>query len=795
MPSGTALFVPVEGIQRQMCCIGCQAVCSAIVDGGLGDYYRHRQEFPEQAVAALPPELADLGLFDHPDFQQGFVRPLEGDEREADLILEGITCAACVWLNERHLAELPGISAVQVNYATRRARIRWHEEQVRLSEILGAVAAIGYRAHPYDAQRSEQVALQERRTALWRVFVAGFGMMQVMMYAFPVYVAAEGDMSSTAETMMRWASMVLTLPVVLYSAAPFFQRAWRDWGFRRIGMDFPVALGIGAAFLASVWATVSGSGEVYFDSVTMFVFFLLGARYLEMLARQRAMRGAETLGRLLPAFARRLRPDGGVEEQVPVSALGVGDVLLVRPGETIVVDGRVRAGVSEVNESWLTGESLPVAKEPGSGVLGGSLNGSGMLEVEARQVGEATRLATIRRLIERASAERPRIVTQADRIAVLFTVALLILAALTGIYWWFVEPERALSICVAVLVVSCPCALSLATPIALTVASDVMARAGLLVTRGHAIEALADARHFVFDKTGTLTQGQLQLLKVHCAPGLSAEMALAQAAALELHSEHAIARALVVAAGGALQAARAVVNTPGQGVMGEVDGRRLALGRPSFAAGLAGSEPPQAWLDNAQGSVVFLATEGAWLAGFVLADSVRPQASALIEGLRAEACSLSIFSGDGLRPVQALARALGIADARAELTPEGKHAQLAALQAQGKIVAMVGDGINDAPVLAQAQISIAMAGGTELARHQADILLLGDDLQRLLLGRRIARKTRWIIRENLAWAFAYNFLAIPAAALGWITPWMAGIGMGLSSLLVVLNALRIARTR
>lgn len=795
VPSGTVLSVPVEGIPRQMCCLGCQAVCQAIVEGGLGDYYRHRQAFPEQAESALSPELLELGLFDHPEFQQAFVRPLAGDEREADLILEGITCAACVWLNERHLAELPGVVAVQVNYATRRASIRWHEPQVRLSQILAAVAAIGYRAHPYDALRSEQLAQQEQRTALWRLFVAGFGMMQVMMYAFPAYIAGVGDMSDTAASLMRWASMVLTLPVVLYSAAPFFQRAWRDLRLRRLGMDVPVALGVGAAFVASVWATLSGTGEVYFDSVTMFVFFLLGARYLEMLARQRATRGGEVLGRLLPVFARRLRPDGSVEEQVPLSALMVGDVLLVRPGETIVADGRVRAGLSEVNESWLTGESLPVMKQAGALVLGGSLNGSGVLEVEACQLGESTRLATIRRLMERASAERPRIVAQADKVALWFTLALLVLAALTGMVWWQVEPGRALSICVAVLVVSCPCALSLATPVALTVATDVLARAGLLVTRGHAIEALARADHFVFDKTGTLTQGRLKLERVYCAPGVNETQALAWAAALELHSEHVIARALVTAAGDSVPAAQNVMMAPGQGLTGDVNGMRLVLGRAAFVGNLAGSELPAGWDVTEEGSVVFLAEQGRWLAAFVLSDQVREAAAGLLAGLRAEGCALSIFSGDSSAPVLALASRLGVLDAHANLSPEAKHARLLDLQAQGKVVAMVGDGVNDAPVLAQAQVSVAMAGGTELARNQADLVLLGDDLQRLLLGRRIARKTRAVVRENLIWAFAYNLAAIPAAALGLITPWMAGIGMGGSSLLVVLNALRIGRVR
>ncbi|MDP5240133.1 heavy metal translocating P-type ATPase [Uliginosibacterium sp. 31-16] len=795
VPAGTALFVSMDGIPRQVCCAGCQAVSEAIIVNGLADYYRHRAALPERPEEALPAELQELGLFDHPNFQQSFVRPLVGDEREADLILEGITCAACVWLNERHLTQLPGVSGVQVNYATRRARIRWHEGEIRLSTILAAVASIGYRAHPYDPLRSEELAQRERRSALWRLFVSGFGMMQVMMYAVPVYMAGEGEMSVSVESLMRWASLLLTLPVVFYAAAPFFQRALRDLRLRRVGMDVPVALGVGFAFVASVWATLAGAGDVYFDSVSMFVFFLLGGRYLEMLARQRAMRGAEMLGRLLPSFARRLTKDGGVEERVPANLLVVGDRVLVRPGETIVADGVVRAGHSEVNEAWLTGESAPVLKAVGATVLGGSLNGSGVLEVEAQQVGETTRLATIRRLMERAAAERPKVVEQADRIAGVFTLVLLGLALLSGMYWWQADAARAVPVFVAVLVVSCPCALSLATPVALTVATDAFARAGLLVTRGHAIEALARAGHFVFDKTGTLTTGALRLEEVVCAEGVAREQALSLAAALELHSEHVIARALVLAAGENVCAATRLEIRPGQGLTGRIDGEPHALGCYEHAARLAASDLPFRLVAPEGRTIVYLARQGQWLAAFALADSLRPSAYELVKGLREAGCGVSIFSGDAQPAVAAVAETLGVMDAKAGLAPEGKHAALQALQGRGAVVAMVGDGINDAPVLAQAHVSIAMAGGTELARNQGDILLLNDELGRLLLGRRLAHKTLAVIRENLAWALAYNLLAIPAAMLGWVTPWIAGIGMGLSSLLVVLNALRIARVR
>lgn len=795
IPEETRHYVAIDGVSRRMCCTGCEAVAESIVANGLADYYRHRDALPENRREALPVELQDLGLFDHPDFQKSFVRPIGEHEREASLILEGITCAACVWLNEQHVAGQAGVTGIEINYATRRARVRWDEERIHLSQILGAIQAIGYRAYPYDAERSEQIAARERRSALWRLFVAGFGMMQVMMYAVPAYLAGDGDITPDIQQLLRWASLVLTLPVVLYSAAPFFGRALRDIKLRRLGMDVPVALGVGAAFVASCWATLSGAGEVYFDSVTMFVFFLLCGRYLEMLARQKAIRGVEEMGKVLPAFAERLAawpaPEG---ERVPVSELGPGDVVRVKPGEVIPADGVVVDGHSEANEALLTGEARPVPKGVGSQVTGGSINMGSPLCVRLEHVGDSTRLAAIRRLMERAAAEKPRLVEQADRVAAWFIVALLVLAVVTAVAWYVVDPGRALWVFVSVLVVSCPCALSLATPAALTVATDALARMGVLVTRGHAIEALAQARHFVFDKTGTLTQGRMLLEQVVPTPGIDEEWAVAVAAALEQGSEHAIAAGLKGRAEGrVLPAVEGMVASTGRGVEGLVAGRRTRIGRIDFVAEMAGSALPESLqaLERGGGTVVVLGAEGAWLAAFRLSDALRPDAPGLMGFLRQRAARLSILSGDGAAAVAEVAGRLGITDYQAALSPQGKHDALTALQAGGGIVAMLGDGVNDAPVLAQAQVSIAMGGGTDLARNQADIVLLREDFGALERGIELAGRTVRITRQNLWWAFAYNFTAIPLAMLGWVTPWMAGIGMSASSLLVVLNALRL----
>jgi Cu2+-exporting ATPase len=807
IPDGAHFSVEINGTSHALCCMGCQAVAQAIVDHGLTEYYRHRDALPESPREALPVALDELGLFDHPKIQASFVRALGEHEREAALILEGITCAACVWLNEAHLRRQPGVLAVDINYATRRAQVRWDARVTKLSRLLEAIAAIGYRAHPYDAARAENIAQQERKGALWRLFVAGFGMMQVMMYAFPVYIAqtASGsDMSADIEQLMRWASLILTLPVVLYSAAPFFLNAWRDLRLWRLGMDVPVAIGGGSAFLASLWATLSGQGEVYFDSVTMFVFFLLTGRYFEMMARQKAVRSVESLSRALPALASRfLAWPGRAVAQVAAVELAVGDVIQIKPGESVPADGVVIDGASAADEALLTGESRPVAKAVGDVLIGGSVNVTSPLVMRVTQVGEATRLATITRLMTRAATEKPRVVQLADRIAGRFVSAVLVLAVVAALVWWQIQAGQALWVFVAVLVVSCPCALSLATPVALMVATGALATRGLLVTRGHAIEALAQARHIVFDKTGTLTLGHLALVETQAFQGSPAQ-AIALAAALEQGSEHPVAHALQRAAKSVLLSgpgADSAEITPavnvravtGQGVSGLIAGREWRLGRPDFVAALHQRPVPDA-VGKKVGfgeTAIALGSDQGWAAFFYFSDTVRPEALAAMAALRDAGVALSIFSGDTPAAVQHVGQLLGIEDARGGMTPEDKHAALAALQAHGAVVAMVGDGVNDAPVLARAQVSIAMGGGADLARAQADIVLLGNQLSALASGLQLAKTTLRIVRQNLAWSFAYNLTAIPLAMLGWVTPWMAGIGMSASSLFVVLNALRL----
>ncbi|MGD8309831.1 MAG: heavy metal translocating P-type ATPase metal-binding domain-containing protein, partial [Chromatiales bacterium] len=513
VPPGFRHRVEIRGEPREMCCRGCEAVARAIVDGGLEGFYDHRTAPAPTAAELVPEALRRMELYDQHRLQESFVERDEGSVRHASLILEGITCAACVWLNEHHVGRLPGVLEFSVNYSTHRARVRWDDSRIHLSEILKAIASIGYIAHPFDPGRQEDVYRRERAQALRRLAVAGLGAMQVMMIAVALYAGEYSGMEPEMRGFLRWVSLLIALPVVLYSAQTFFRSAWRDLRGARLGMDVPVALAIGAAFLASLWGTVTGGGEVYFDSACMFTFFLLASRFLEMGARHRAGQAAEELVRLLPATATRLTADG--EEDVAVAELVPGDRVRVRPGETVPADGAVLEGASSVDESLLTGESLPRARESGDALVGGTLNVESPLVMRVEKVGEDTLVSAIIRLLDRAQTEKPRVARLADRVAGWFVGALLLLAAGVASYWWLHSPDRAFSITLAVLVVTCPCALSLATPAALTAATGALTRSGVLTTRGHALETLARATHLLLDKTGTLTRGELRLTAVH----------------------------------------------------------------------------------------------------------------------------------------------------------------------------------------------------------------------------------------------------------------------------------------
>jgi Cu2+-exporting ATPase len=798
VPAGADFAVEIAGVRQPLCCRGCQAVAQAIVDGGLADYYKYRTAPAPTAREIVPEFLRQTAMYDLPAVQKSFVHA-EGEHlREAALILEGISCAACVWLNERHLARLPGVVAVHINYATHRARVRWDERRIHLSEILQAVSRIGYLAHPYDPARQQQQLEHERKQLLRRFGVAGVLGMQVMTLAVALYFGGWVAEEAPYRHFFHWVSLLLTVPVLLYSAQPFFTAAWRDLRHRRAGMDVPVSLGILTAFAASLWVTVTGRGVVYYDSVTMFVFFLLGARYLESAARSRAAAAGEALVRATPATATRLvnRGDETVEESIAVAELAPGDRVRIRPGEPVPADAVVLEGRSSVDESLLTGESLPVPKAPGQHLVGGSLNVDSPLIARVEKTGPDTMLSAILRLLDRATAEKPRVAQLADRVAGWFVLAVLGIAALTALYWWRHDPALWLPATVAVLVVTCPCALSLATPVAVTAATGRLTALGLLTTRGHALETLARTTHFLFDKTGTLTRGQLRLRETHRLSALSAAECLALAAALERHSEHPVARALLAAAGDAPLTASGVHNSPGAGIRGTVQGAEYFLGTPAYVqehTGLVLAPALQQALQREGDTVVLLAGRDALHAAFLLGDELRPGARELIRELKRRGLRVSLLTGDHEQAARRVATALGIEEVAWDLKPADKLQRIQALQQQGAVVAMAGDGVNDAPVLAAAAVSIAMGEGAAAAAASADMILLSPRLGTLADGLEVAHRAVRIIRENLVWALGYNLLAIPAAAAGYVTPWLAAAGMSASSLLVVANALRLAR--
>ncbi|MGD2118787.1 MAG: heavy metal translocating P-type ATPase [Chromatiales bacterium] len=791
VPDGADYAVEIRGRKQPMCCHGCQAVAQAIVDGGLESFYDHRTGPSRRPEDLIPEQLQKFDLYDQQQLQQNFVEVDENNVRSAALILEGITCAACVWLNERHVRALPGVVDFQVNYSTHRARVRWDDTQIHLSDILRAISSIGYIAHPFDASRQEALYKKERKQALRRLAVAGLGAMQVMMLAVALYAM---DYDTAVDPQMRdflrWISLLLATPVVFYAAKGFFVSAWRDIRRRQLGMDVPVALAIGGAYSASIWNTLFQGQDVYFDSVCMFSFFLLSSRFLEMGARHRAGQAAEELIRLLPAVATRLR--GNEEEVVSVSELAPGDVLLVRPGETVPIDGHVVDGLSSVDESLLTGESMPRVKQANDELTGGSVNVESPLTMQVDRVGEDTVVSGIIRLLDRAQAEKPDIARVADRVAAWFVSFILLIAAAVAWWWWQHDPQHAFAITLSVLVVTCPCALSLATPVAITAATGALTRQGLLTTRGHALETFAKATHIVFDKTGTLTVGELQLSAVRLLGDVEQAEVLALAAAIESRSEHPVARVFTRAAD---KPENLVINSvkaiPGRGVEAILNDVNYRLGSIAFVSEVAGE------LENFQPTeyvtTVALCRENEWLALFELEDKLRHQAADVVSQLQRLGLQVELLSGDAREAVAQVADKLGINEFRFAQSPEDKLQHIRQLQAQGAVVAMIGDGVNDAPVLSGANVSFAMGSGTQLAHASADMVLLSEQLDHLLSGLRMARRTLAIIKQNLSWAVLYNVVAVPLAAAGMVAPWMAALGMSSSSLVVVINALRLRK--
>ncbi|MFG1497121.1 heavy metal translocating P-type ATPase [Saccharospirillum sp. HFRX-1] len=776
----------VGGEARVFCCVGCLAAAQTIIDSGLGEYYRFHD--PDQTPAAPPVSERDreqLALYDRDDVQADFVRQLDSGQCEATLMIDGVSCAACSWLIEKRLHQQAGVAEARFNQTTHRLLLRWQPGEAVLSTLFIALHSLGYRAQPYQADAEEALRQRTGRRYLLRLGVAGIGMMQAMMNAVALY---SGSIEATYVHWLRWTSLLITLPVVIIGAGPFFTAAWRSIRARSLSMDVSVSLAIGGAFAASVWATLTRQGEVYFESVSMFTFFLVLGRFLEFRARTSVHASSNALARQLPPTCRVRQGDDF--EQKAVRDLVIGERIQVRAGELCPVDGRVVSGASEFDEARLTGEVAPQPKASGDAVLAGTTNLSQAVEIEVERLGADSSASALTQLLEQAASEKPRLAELADRGARHFVWTTLIITALIGLAWLWIDPDRAFWIVISVLVVTCPCALSLATPTVLAQATQSLAKEGMIVTRGHTLERLADITDLAFDKTGTLTEGRFRLVQTAVQP--SAQHSVAElielAAALEADSDHPLARAFREAAAGAsLPLLNERTLHPSQGVSGRDSSGEYRLGSAAFAL----SEPNQ---DTQTSGTLWLSHNGIALARFQLADELRATAAPALQQLADLGLRCHVLTGDPNPMPDARLNALSLSgDYRSGLSPADKLSWLHQQQDDGWRIAMVGDGINDAPVLAGAPVSIALASGTDLAKQASDALLLNDKLTVLAAAVRAARKTRRIIRQNLIWALVYNGVALPLAALGWVTPWQAAIGMSASSLLVVLNALRLRR--
>ncbi len=777
VPANTDFVVEILGEDRDMCCPGCESVAQTIVESGLVSYYQYRTA-PAEKADLVPEQLRNLIHYDNEEVQGEFVRQTEGSS-EVTLSLEGVSCAACAWLIEKQLVHHKGVISIRVNTTTNRALLSWSKSEAKLSELLAAIHKLGYKAAPFEADNQEAAYHRQMKQYLYRLGIAGLATMQVMMLAVALYLEVFGDLDAQFKQYFRVVSLIFATPVLLYSALPFYLNAWRSLKGRTLGMDVPVSVALIFAYVASFVATVTENGEVFFESISMFTFFLLLGRFLEMRARRQAAAASANLLKLVPAIATKL--DGS---QTPVKSLVVGDKIRVLPGEHIPADGVVLKGRIHINEAMLTGESVPVVKQQGDNVFAGTLNGDESFELEVTTKKADSMISHIVRLQDEAQMSKPKIAEIADVVARYFVAVILVVAAGTWFYWHQSKPEDAFWIMLAVLVATCPCALSLATPTAITCATSRLGNLGILLRKGHVFETLCKVNHLVIDKTGTLTEGNIAITEVKTHGDLDADTCLAIAASMEQHANHPIAKAFSQYLQAQVEVT-SVENLIGFGVQGKLNDKLCKLGSEKFVlTGTKGSTLPS----------VYLSIDGVHQATFFYRDPIRKESETLITQLSKVGVKTTLLTGDSIEHAEPVAKAMGITSVVASATPEDKLNFLSTLKSD-EVSLMIGDGINDAPILAGAHLSVAMGGGTDVAKASADMVLLGDKLDKLIIARELALKTRKIIRENLAWSLGYNFLILPLAVSGLVAPYIAVVGMSASSIIVVSNSLRLLKDK
>lgn len=787
-------YAKINQQQQPMCCIGCQAAAELIQSAGMSDYYQQRDlqsiQRPAQSV-----DEAHWREFDTANITKQYLSYSDdGNSASALIHVEGIYCSACSWLIERSYQSFTDIEDISVNLSQKRIRIRWKVEETSFSDILLVLAKLGYTPKPLSIYTQNTAAEQIHKQALKRIAVAGLGMMQVMGFAFALYAdESQQLMDAATEHFLNLVSLIVTTAVVFYSGAPFFQNALRDLRSRHLGMDVPVALAIGTAYSSSVWNTFIQNGQtVYFDSAVMFIFFLSLGRFMELRIRHKALSSNEALSQLLPPLVTINR--NGKTITIPPQELERNDKINLVSGDIIPCDGIIQQGSGRFDESMLTGEAYTLYRQTGDNIIGGSRLENGRITIIVESLGQDSTLAKIGELLDKAQAQRPQQSQLADRIARHFVAAVLCVAFIVGLIWWFIDSSQIFPIVLSVLIVTCPCALSLATPAAITAASHGLSRRGIVLSNSDALETLSKIDHWIFDKTGTLTTGQMGINQVHTLGPLTQEQCFQIASTVEQKSSHPLAKAFSLSSQPKSYTMHAWQEVPGNGVSANIDGYDYYLGRRSWVIGCLGNinSNQQGTGSETQGSEVVLGRMTATataelLASFSISDTLRDHVKATLKQL-AKPCSL--LSGDNQNSVANTAEQIGIDDYQAELQPEDKLHALEDMQRQ-QTVAMVGDGVNDAPVLAQADVSISFSNASQLAQSHADILILNNQISSLATVQSIAQHCQRIIKQNLSWAALYNLSALPLAATGILSPWMAALGMSASSLLVVLNASRL----
>jgi P-type Cu2+ transporter len=779
-----------DGEMLVFCCRGCHGAWLLITGAGLDDFYRRRQ-WGEPGIGA---EVFGTDFHDSALARHVYV---SGGRNGIDIIIDGIRCASCVWLNEKIIAQLPGVADVRVNYATNRARVLFDPAVITPAAIFTRIAGIGYVPRPFTRSAAEEQALRERKDLLIRFGTAFFLTMQLMAYSFALYAGYFQGIGREIKLLMQLLSLLVTTPVIFYSGWPFLRGGWRGLVNRAPSMDLLIAVGALSSYGYSIYATMTG-GEVYYETAAMIVTLILAGRLLENGAKRRAASGVEGLLALTAGETHRITPAG--IEPVAAEELRQDDLVLVGPGERFPVDGRVAEGTTDANESPATGEALPVVKIVGDRVIAGSINLTGTVRIVCERPAADSFVARMARLVEEAQSRRAPIQGVADRAAAWFVPVVLLLAAATFSWQIFHQQTTgaALMTALAVVVIACPCALGLATPTAILAGTGAAAAAGIIFKGGDILERLSRTTVAVFDKTGTVTRGEPEVTAVHPAPGESRDGIVALAAGVECASRHPLARAVrdyALQAGVMADVGTELRTVPGGGVTGVLGGEPVAVGSLRFLAGFGIDGIPRETSAGAGETVACIARSGRYAGAIVFRDRLRDDIPELVAHFTERRIRCILLSGDRRQTVGTIADAIGIDEWQGEMAPEEKAAFIERLQGEGETVLMVGDGINDAPALSAADVGCALAGGTDIALETSDLVLVKPEPARLIFACRAARRTMAIVRQNLGWAFVYNIVGIPLAMSGRLTPIYAAGAMALSSLCVVGNSLRLLRVK